>query len=545
VVGNSENPREIVSDFLVIGSGIAGLSYALKVAQHGSVCLITKKQDTESNTNYAQGGIACVLSPDDSFQEHTADTLKAGVGLCKESTVKKVVEAGPRLIQELESSGINFTREQSGRLHLSREGGHSKSRVVHIQDATGRTIERVLLERIANDGNIRVFQNHLAIDFLTQHHLPGYEISAGQEINCWGAYVLNAESSQIKKFLAKITMLASGGSSQIYQHSTNPEIATGDGVAMAYRAGAEIANLEFFQFHPTTLYHPQAKNFLISETVRGEGGKLRLKDGEPFLTKYHPQADLAPRDIVARSIDAELKRSGGKCVYLDLTQMDKKFIRTRFPNIFNSCLELGIDISSAWIPVVPAAHYMCGGVLADEYGKTSIENLYACGETASTCMHGANRLASNSLLEGLAFADFSAQDSAGSLQKQSDFSFPEFPDWSEEGVFDHKEWVVISHDREEIQKLMWDYVGIVRSCRRLERAQARLTMLLSEIENFYKHNPVTYELIELRNMATLADLVVCSALQRRESRGLHFNQDYPQRDDKNFLKDTIIKNPKL
>jgi len=543
VAADRANSKEIVSDFLVIGSGIAGLSYALKVSQHGSVSVVTKKQDTESNTNYAQGGIACVLSPEDSFQEHIQDTLKAGLGLCKKEIVAKVVEAGPGLIHELEGMGVCFSQDQSGQFHLSREGGHSKNRVIHVEDATGRTIERMLLNQIARRENIKVYQNHLAVDLLTQHHLPGYHLKPGENIQCWGAYALDANSGRIIKFLAKVTMLASGGGSWIYLHSTNPEIATGDGVAMAYRAGAAIANLEFFQFHPTSLCHPAAKNFLISETVRGEGGKLRLKNGETFMSKYHPQGDLAPRDIVARSIDVELKKSGEKCVYLDTTQLDKKFVKTRFPNIYNYCLKLGMDITSQWIPVVPAAHYMCGGIVADEFGQTSIENLYAGGETACTGMHGANRLASNSLLEGLAFADFAARDSSEVQGKIRESNFPNFPDWSEEGVFDHKEWIVISHDKEEIQKLMWDYVGIVRSNQRLERAQARLKILLSEIEDFYKKNPVTYDLIELRNMATLADLVVRSALSRQESRGLHFNQDFPERDDRNFLKDTIIRNP--
>jgi L-aspartate oxidase len=545
VAENRTDSAAVVSDFLVIGSGIAGLSFALKVARHGTVSIVTKKKDTESNTNYAQGGIACVLSADDSFAEHVEDTLRAGVGLCQEKVVRRVVEAGPGLIQELENMGVCFSRDQSGKYHLSREGGHSKNRVIHVEDATGRTIENVLLDQIANLNNIKVYQNHLAIDFLTQHNLPGYKFTPQEKICCWGAYVLEVGSNQIKKFMANVTLVASGGGSRVYLHSTNPEIATGDGVAMAYRAGAEIVNLEFFQFHPTALCHPQAENFLISETVRGEGGKLRLKNGEAFMAKYHPQADLAPRDVVARSIDAELKKSGEKCVYLDITHLDRKFVKSRFPNIYNRCLQVGLDITSAWIPVIPAAHYMCGGILTDEAGQTSISNLYACGEVACTGVHGANRLASNSLLEGLAFADFAAQDSVRLLEQAKAASLPDFPDWSEEGVFDHKEWVVISHDREEIQKLMWDYVGIVRSDQRLERAQARLQILLAEIEEFYKKNPVTYDLIELRNMGIVADLVVRSALLRKESRGLHFNQDYPEKDDRNFQKDTILKNPGL
>ncbi|MCI0531332.1 MAG: L-aspartate oxidase [candidate division Zixibacteria bacterium] len=542
---NKSGSEEIRADFLVIGSGIAGLTYALKAADLGSVAVITKKQDSESNTNYAQGGIACVASADDSFDSHIQDTLKAGEGLCHPQIVSNVVRAGPRLIQELEQMGVCFNKDKTGNYHLTREGGHSRSRVVHVADATGRTVEKVLLERISQKPSIKIFENHLAIDLITEHHLSGDRKKPGQGVTCWGAYVLGSDSPRVKKFLSAVTMLACGGGSQIYQHSTNPEIATGDGVAMGYRAGAEVANLEFFQFHPTSLYHPQGKNFLISETVRGEGGKLKLKNGQRFMDGYHPQAELAPRDLVARAIDTELKKSGDVCVYLDITHLDKKYLTERFPNIYHTCLKLGIDISEDLIPVVPAAHYMCGGIRTDEFGRTSIRDLYACGETACTGMHGANRLASNSLLEGLAFADFAACDAQKNVEQIRNKYIPEIPDWSEKGVFDQNEWVVISHDLEEIQKLMWDYVGIVRSDRRLERAQKRLSILRAEIDLFYRQNPVSYNPIELRNLSTLADLVVRSAILRKESRGLHFNQDHPRRDDENYLQDTILLNRRV
>jgi len=527
-------------DFLIIGSGIAGLSYALKVSAFGTVAIITKKQDSDSNTNYAQGGIAAVVSPDDSFEGHIQDTLKAGDGLAKREIVQKVVEAGPGCIQELQELGVRFNLKNSEEFDLGKEGGHSKNRVVHVADATGRELERVLLENVRKKRNIAIFENHLAIDLLTQHQRKK-KSKRKEKIECWGAYVLDAETNQVEKYLAKITLIATGGAGRIYLHTTNPEIATGDGVAMAYRAGAEIANMEFFQFHPTSLFHPQGNYFLISETVRGEGGKLRLKSGETFMEKYHPLGDLAPRDIVARAIDAELKKSGDSCVYLDITFQEKNFVKQRFPNIYNYCLPLGIDITKERIPVVPSAHYMCGGILTDAEGKTSIENLYACGEAAYTGLHGANRLASNSLLEGLAFARFASQSAKCVSSKLKQETFPEFHGWSTKGVFDQKEWVVLAHDREELQKIMWDYVGIVRSNSRLHKALKRIEILKEEIEAFYKANPVRYDLIQLRNMVTVAELVVLSALKRRESRGLHYTLDYPKKDDKKFLKDTILK----
>ena len=534
---------EIKTDFLVIGSGIGGLSYALKVSELGEVVIVTKKQDTESNTNYAQGGIASVFSKDDSFELHVQDTLKAGDGLCNPEVVERVVEAGPGCIEGLTNIGVNFTREkgEDNQFDLGLEGGHSKKRVVHVADFTGRDIESCLVQAVKSKKNITILENHLAIDLITQHHLKGYKREPDEVIKCWGAYVLDIKKNQVITCLAKVTLLASGGAGRVYLHTTNPSIATGDGLAMAYRAGTPVANLEFIQFHPTALYHLKADSFLISEAVRGEGGILRLKSGKTFMEKYHPRKELAPRDVVARAIDHELKKSGDACVYLDITGLDQKFIKLRFPHIYGKCLSLGIDITREPIPVVPAAHYICGGVVSDLEGKTGIENLYACGEVAYTGMHGANRLASNSLLEAVVFADFAAKSSKEKFRSIKDFSFPPIPRWSLKGVFDQKEWIIISHDRDWIQRFMWDYVGIVRSNRRLEQAKKRIQILLDEITQFYKVNPVTYDVIELRNIAIVTGLIIECAIRRKESRGLHYNIDYPQKDDKNWLKDTILK----
>lgn len=534
---------EIKTDFLIIGSGIGGLSYALKVSEVGEVMIVTKKQDTESNTNYAQGGIASVFSKDDSFEIHIQDTLKAGDGLCNPEVVRRVVEEGPRCVGGLANIGVNFTKKkgEEKQFDLGLEGGHSKNRVVHVADFTGSEIESCLLEAVKSKKNIRILENHIAVDLITQHHLKDYEREPDERVKCWGAYVLDIKQNQVIPCLAKVTLLATGGAGRVYLHTTNPSIATGDGVAMAYRAGAPVANLEFIQFHPTALYHIESDSFLISEAVRGEGGILRLGSGETFMGKYHPRKELAPRDVVARAIDHELKKSGDACVYLDITHLDQKFVKLRFPQIYGKCLSLGIDITREWIPVVPAAHYICGGVVTDMEGKTAIENLYACGEVACTGMHGANRLASNSLLEAVVFADFSAKSSKERLQNMKDFSFPPIPPWSLKGVFDQKEWVIISHDRDWIQRFMWDYVGIVRSNRRLEQAKKRIQILLDEITQFYRVNPVTYDVIELRNIAMVAELIIECALQRKESRGLHYNIDYPEKDDKNWLKDTILR----
>jgi L-aspartate oxidase len=406
---------------------------------------------------------------------------------------------------------------------------------------TGREIERTLLDRAKACGNIRVYEDHIAVDLITEHHLKEKSAAKRGKIHCWGAYVLDIQGKRVKRCLAKVTLLASGGVGQLYSHTTNPKIATGDGLAMAYRAGAEIANLEFMQFHPTSLYHPGNMAFLISEAVRGEGGILKLADGKAFMKKYHPKGDLAPRDVVAKAIDHELKRSGEECVYLDVTHLDLDFLRRRFPHIYGQCLSYGIDISKDCIPVVPAAHYMCGGVVVNLDGQTAIGGLYACGEVAHTGIHGANRLASNSLLEAVVFAHRSAQAAVQETSLKTPFGFPDIPPWSDAGTFDSEEWVVISHDRAEIQLLMTDYVGIVRSDKRLQRAQQRIHIILREIDEFYRRTLVTSELIELRNLATVAELVIRSALMRKESRGLHYTIDYPQRDDQHWRRDTIIK----
>jgi L-aspartate oxidase len=531
------------TDFLVIGSGIGGLSFALKASQVGQVVIVTKKEDSESNTNYAQGGIASVLAGNDSFDLHVEDTVKAGAGLCDPEVVRMVVEAGPGCIEELVKIGVQFTtkRQKEDEFDLGLEGGHSRNRVVHAADLTGKEVENSLLNAVKAKKNVTILEDHLAVDLITQHHLADYKKKPDEKIKCWGAYVLDKEKNQVITCLSKITLLATGGAGRVYQHTTNPSIATGDGLAMAYRAGAKVANLEFIQFHPTALYHTDANSFLISEAVRGEGGKLRLQSGETFMENYHQRKELAPRDVVARAIDHELKKRGDTCVYLDITHLDQKFIKLRFPNIYGKCLSLGLDITKNWIPVVPAAHYICGGVLTDLQGKTGIENLYACGEVACTGMHGANRLASNSLLEAVAFAHFAGESAKTKLQSMKRFSFPSIPSWSLAGVFDQQEWIIISHNRDWIQKFMWDYVGIVRSDRRLEQARRRIDILLDEILDFYRVNPVNYDVIELRNIATVAKLIIECALQRKESRGLHYNVDHPEKDDENWLKNTILR----
>jgi len=532
----------IKTDFLVIGSGIAGLSFALKIAQHGNVAIITKKEKADSNTNYAQGGVAAVFSRDDSFELHIEDTKKAGAGLCHDDAVQLLVLNGPRRVRELIDWGVEFSRRNppaDTEFDLGREGGHSRNRIVHARDLTGKVVEQSLLEAIKRHPNIRIYEQHIAIDLITEHHLP-CETTESQQLHCWGAYVLDEQTGAIKRFLSRATILATGGCGQIYLHTTNPPIATGDGIAMAYRAGARIANLEFMQFHPTSLYHPQANSFLISEAVRGFGAILKTQGGDRFMTRYHPMAELAPRDIVARAIDAELKKRGEDFVYLDVTHKDSEEIKTRFPNIYENCLRYNIDITRQPIPVVPAAHYMCGGVITDIHGKTSIENLYACGEVACTGVHGANRLASNSLLEAVVFAHQASEHAIKSVAGQRDCDLPEVPAWNDEGTFNQEEWVLISHDLDEVQSLMWDYVGIVRSNLRLKRAQRRINLILKEIETFYKKTRLTTGLIELRNLAQVAWLIINCALHRKESRGLHYTTDYPERDDQHWLKDTVL-----
>ncbi len=530
---------KIETDFLVIGSGIAGLSAALKLSQYGTVAVITKKDRSESNTNYAQGGIAAVFDPSDSFEQHIEDTLVVGAGLCNIDAVRLIVEQGPTRVRELLDLGVAFTQNQAGQLDLGREGGHRCNRIVHVKDYTGREVERALLDSVKKHANITIFEHHSIVELITEHHLFRPHPTSLKEFNCWGAYVLDANSQVVYPFLAKATILATGGCGQVYLHTTNPDIATGDGIAVSYRAGAKIANMEFMQFHPTTLYHPEAKSFLISEAVRGFGGILINRAGEPFMEKYHPMKSLAPRDIVARAIDSELKKSGEPCVYLDITHKNAEEIKARFPNIYENCLKYKIDITKEPIPVVPAAHYSCGGVWTDLNARSNITGLYVCGEAACTGVHGANRLASNSLLEALVFAHIAAQHAAQFAYERKK-SMPPVPEWDDSGTFNSEEWVLISHDKMEIKNLMWDYVGIVRSTLRLERALSRIRLIKQEIENYYKRTKISDGLLELRNLATVAQLIIQSALMRKESRGLHYTTDYPKADDEHYLHDTII-----
>ncbi|MFQ6113238.1 MAG: L-aspartate oxidase [bacterium] len=544
----SQRNSEIITDFLIIGSGIAGLSYALRVAKYGTVSIVTKKEKAESNTNYAQGGIAAVLSSEDSFDLHIHDTLESGTGLCHKHAVEVLVQEGPERIQDLIHWGAHFSKKKSGNkdiFDLNREGGHSVNRIVHAKDLTGREIERALLHAAKENPNITIYENHVAIDLLTEHQLGEEFEERAERIHCWGAYVLDVQSNKVKKFLASVTLLATGGCGQVYRNTTNPGIATGDGMAMAYRAGAMLANLEFMQFHPTALFHPEGKSFLISEAVRGFGGILRTKDGAAFMGKYHHMKDLAPRDIVARAIDTELKKSGADCVYLDITHLDADEIKSRFPHIYQQCLTLKLDITKEPIPVVPAAHYICGGVVTDLNGRTSISGLFACGEVACTGVHGANRLASNSLLEAVVFSHRAYLSSVKYVKSLGKFQIPALPHWSTEGTYNHEEWVLIAHDKEEVRALMSDYVGIVRSDLRLQRALRRILLIANEVEDFYKRTKITEGVIELRNIVAVAQLIVRCALYRKESRGLHFTTDYPESDDVHWKKDTIIQSSRL
>jgi L-aspartate oxidase len=526
-------------DYLVLGSGIAGLSFALKVAPRGRVAIITKKNKAESNTNYAQGGIAAVTSKEDSFEMHVRDTLEAGAGLCNESVVRKIVEEGPARIQELIELGMKFSEREDPRNHgkheldLGKEGGHSKRRILHAKDVTGREIERALLAAIAERPNIEIFENHVAIDLITSQKL-GY---AGEN-RCLGVYVLDKTGGRVVTFIAPVTLLATGGCGKVYLYTTNPDIATGDGVAMAFRAGASIANMEFIQFHPTCLYHPKAKSFLISEAVRGEGGVLKTIQGREFMDAAHPLKSLAPRDVVARAIDSEMKKTGADYVLLDITHKPAKFVIERFPNIYQNCLRYGIDITKEPIPVVPAAHYQCGGVATNVDGETEIAGLYAVGEVAYTGLHGANRLASNSLLEALVGAHRAAEKVAASDLSKNDFKIPK---WQSGDANNPDEMVVVSHNWDEIRRLMWDYVGIVRTNKRLQRAQKRLANLQQEIQEYYWNFTVTSDLLELRNIATVAELIVRSALQRPESRGLNYNLDYPNPNPDWAQRDSVLR----
>jgi len=527
---------KITTDFLVLGSGIAGLSYALKVADQGTVAIVTKREISHTATFLAQGGIASVISKEDSFSSHVEDTLVAGAYLSNPDTVKMVVEAGPTAIRDLVGWGVQFTKNADNTFALTREGGHSQRRILYAKDLTGQEIERALVKAVGEHPNIQVFHDHIAIDLITKAKLTHRRSSPDC---CLGAYVLDIGADEVLTFGARVTILATGGAGKVYLYTCNPDVATGDGVAMAYRAGATVSNMEFMQFHPTTLFHPLAKSFLISEAVRGEGAILRRADGTPFMPSYHPLKDLAPRDIVARAIDHEMKIHGDDCVFLDMSRKSGDFIKDRFPNIYQTCLSFGIDMTREPIPVVPAAHYLCGGVRVDAWGETGISNLFAIGEVANTGLHGANRLASNSLLEGVVFADRAAHRSLERLLEQP-VPFPAIDPWDSGSATDSDEEVVVSHNWDEVRRCMWNYVGIVRSNKRLVRAMRRIKMVQEEINDYYWNFFITSDLIELRNITTVAELIVRSALERKESRGLHFNIDYPETDDIHWKRDTIL-----
>lgn len=540
---------EIHTDFLVLGTGIAGLSFAIKAAKLGSVAMVTKKDKTDSNTNLAQGGIAVVQDETDRFEFHIDDTLTCGAGLSNEGVVRFVVTEGPERLRELVKWGVEFTRSETNpeQFDLGREGGHSMRRVVHAKDLTGQEIERALHEKAGHNDKIQIFENHIAIDLIMKSAALGRKI---EHDRCLGAYVLDIDNNEVHTFRAKFIMLSTGGAGKVYLITTNPDIATADGIAMAYRAGAKIANMEFIQFHPTCLYHPDAKSFLISEAVRGEGGTLKLRNGNTFMEKYHPMKSLAPRDIVAKAIDTELKKSGDDYVLLDITHRDRDFLISRFPNIYQKCMELGIDMTKEPVPVVPAEHYLCGGVMVNEVGETSIAGLFACGEVSCTGLHGANRLASNSLLEATVFAHRSARRIGEIVDTMrhhpSDWEETiSVPPWDPRGATESDESVVVSHNWDEIRRCMWNYVGIVRSDKRLERAQRRIDLINREIDEYYRNFIVTRDLLELRNIAVAARLIVACARMRKESRGLHYNLDYPERNDRVWLKDTVVSREEL
>ena len=516
-------------DVLIIGSGAAGLTVALGLPDGVQAALLSKGELTHASTYYAQGGVAAVLDSDDSLESHVRDTHLAGGGLCHDDAVRYTVENGPRAIRWLIDQGVDFTRLEGSEAnplpyHLTREGGHSHRRIIHAADATGVAISSTLIDRVKERDNVQLFEHRVAVDLILQEH-NGPDGQQGKERRCCGAYVHNIKTGETDVILARSVVLATGGASKVYLYTSNPDVATGDGIAMAWRAGCRVANMEFMQFHPTCLYHPKAKSFLITEAIRGEGGRLLLPNGERFMPRFDERAELAPRDVVARAIDHEMKRLGADCLYLDISHKPADFIIEHFPTVYAKCLQLGLDITRDPIPVVPAAHYTCGGVIIDRDGRTDVPGLYALGETGFTGLHGANRMASNSLLECLVYGRAAAQDIT---RREADIPPPpSAPDWDESQVRDSDEDVIISHNWDELRHFMWDYVDIVRTTKRLQRAKHRVDLLSREIGEFYSNYRVSNDLIELRNLVTVSDLIICSALQRKESRGLHYTLDYP------------------
>ncbi|MBK7075265.1 MAG: L-aspartate oxidase [Myxococcales bacterium] len=509
---------QLETDYLVLGTGIAGLAFAIDAAAHGQVTIVTKRGTIDTNTNWAQGGVAAVLADDDSFDQHVADTLTVGDGLCDRKVVEGIIAEGPAAVEKLLALGTQLDRTPAGALDLTREGGHSRRRVVHHEDVSGREIQRALMAAVAAHPRITVLEDHIAVDLLSMAKYGG-------DAACFGAYVLEKATGVVHTIVARATILATGGAGKVYVYTSNPDVATGDGVAMAYRIGAVVSNLEFVQFHPTVLYHPMAKSFLISEALRGEGGKLRLATGERFMDAYHERAELGPRDVVARAIDNELKKSGADSVFLDMTHLPAEFVRSRFPNIAERCLALGIDITQQPIPVVPAAHYMCGGVKVDEVGQTTVKNLYAIGEVSWTGLHGACRLASNSLLEGMVYARRAAAHVKGAVAVRPSHITP----WQSGDATDSNDAIVVALNWDEIRRFMWSYVGIVRSDKRIDRARRRIELLRDELREYYWNFKITSDMIELRNLALVAHLIIESARRRKESRGLHYTVDYPQK----------------
>ncbi len=523
-------------DVLIIGSGLAGLSLALRIGHTKQVCIVSKRQINDSASDWAQGGIAAVMTAEDSIASHVADTLNAGAGLCDEAVTEFVTQQGKTVVDWLIDQGVGFTKEaHNDQYHLTREGGHSERRIIHAADATGHAVQSTLSAKVKAHPNITLLEDHIAVDLITTSKLnkvphqvnEDHQFYPPDDNHCLGAYVIDNDSGKVITISAQHTVLATGGAGKVYLYTTNPDVSTGDGIAMGWRAGCRVANMEFIQFHPTCLFHPHAKSFLISEAVRGEGGILKLPNGERFMHRHDTREELAPRDIVARAIDFEMKKHGLDCVYLDITHQPVSFIKSHFPTIHQRCLELGIDMTKEPIPVVPAAHYTCGGIMTDSQGKTDIQNLYAIGETACTGLHGANRLASNSLLECLVFGKAAAQD----ILAQPAQTLPTLPNWDESRVTDADEAVLIVHTWGELRRFMWNYVGIVRTDKRLSRALHRIHMLRDEVHEFYRNFRITNDLIELRNLLQVAELIVLSAMQRKESRGLHYSKDYPETDE--------------